>query len=137
MTTEIPKYECNNPTCSLGAVGRPGHFTGGITPQALNVLTGRPVEDFTADNEGEEWGEGVCPNCGKAGTLVPDEPHVVTDNVDPHQDLHDEVAARVADPSDPLDADGAQDAVLQLIAAGDPTPEPTPETKDEEEDVDA
>jgi hypothetical protein len=53
-------YFCENPACSLGAVGSPGRFTGGITPEQVRLLTGNP--------EPEDHGEGVCPNCGKPGT---------------------------------------------------------------------
>lgn len=116
MTTELNKYECNNPSCSLGAVGHPGHFTGGITPASLNVLTGQPVESFGEETEGEEWGEGVCPNCGQKGTLT-DEPHIVTDNTDPYQHLHDQVAARIADPDDPITKRTAQSTVEAMITA--------------------
>jgi hypothetical protein len=52
-------YECKNPACSLGAVGVPGRFTGGITKEQATLLTGNPDP---------EHGNGVCPNCGKAGT---------------------------------------------------------------------
>ena len=49
-------YRCENPACSLGAVGAPGHFTGGITYDQAYMLTGNPESVY---------GEGVCPNCGK------------------------------------------------------------------------
>jgi hypothetical protein len=52
-------YQCDNPACSLGAVGEPGHFTGGITKDQVTLLTGNP--------EPEHHGKGVCPNCGKPG----------------------------------------------------------------------
>lgn len=65
MSKKTPTvYRCDNPVCSLGTVGAPGHFTGGITPDQVNVLTGKPVEHL----EPHEHGEGVCPNCGKPGT---------------------------------------------------------------------
>lgn len=51
-------YVCENPACSLGAVGEPGRFTGGITKQQASLLTGNPDPDH---------GQGVCPNCGKPG----------------------------------------------------------------------
>ena len=53
-------YRCENPACSLGAVGAPGRFTGGITPTGYLLLTGNPYPGDTT--------EGVCPNCGKPGT---------------------------------------------------------------------
>jgi hypothetical protein len=51
-------YECTNAACSLGTVGNPGRFTGGITKEQATLLTGDPDP---------EHGAGVCPNCGKAG----------------------------------------------------------------------
>lgn len=60
-------YECTNQACTLGKVGEPGHFTGGITADQVNLLTGTPVESL---EEGADYGEGICPNCGKPGTEV-------------------------------------------------------------------
>lgn len=58
MSKDPAVYVCENPACSLGAVGFPGHFTGGITDVQALSLTGNPEA---------EHGEGVCPNCGKPG----------------------------------------------------------------------
>lgn len=55
---EPTTYSCENPACSLGQVGAPGRFTGGISPEGAFVLTGDPDA---------EHGPGVCPNCGKPG----------------------------------------------------------------------
>jgi hypothetical protein len=55
-------YQCTNPACSLGTVGAPGHFTGGITKEQVTILTGNP--------EPKEHGEGVCPNCAQPGKEV-------------------------------------------------------------------
>jgi hypothetical protein len=52
-------YQCENPACSLGAVGEPGRFSGGITKEQVTLLTGEP--------EPNDYGHGVCPNCGKPG----------------------------------------------------------------------
>lgn len=52
-------YRCENPACSLGAVGQPGTFTGGATKEFVTLLTGDP--------DPEHHGKGVCPNCGKPG----------------------------------------------------------------------
>lgn len=52
-------YRCENPACSLGAVGQPGLFTGGATKEFVTTLTGDP--------EPEHYGKGVCPNCAKPG----------------------------------------------------------------------
>ena len=59
-------YECTNPACSLGTVGAPGRFTGGITDAQVTMLTGKPADSL---KDGEH-GDGVCPNCGKAGREV-------------------------------------------------------------------
>jgi hypothetical protein len=52
-------YRCENPACSLGAVGHPGLFTGGATKEFVTLLTGDP--------DPRDHGPGVCPNCGKPG----------------------------------------------------------------------
>jgi len=57
-------YLCKNPACSLGTVGSPGRFTGGITADQLHVLTGKPAEKLKS---GEDYGAGFCPNCGQKG----------------------------------------------------------------------
>jgi hypothetical protein len=57
-------YLCNNPACALGSVKQPGRFVGGITPEALNLLTGQPVEQM---KKGVDYGSGFCPNCGEQG----------------------------------------------------------------------
>lgn len=57
-------YRCENPACTLGTVANPGRFTGGITSEQVNVLTGRPVESL---KKGEDYGDGFCPNCGQQG----------------------------------------------------------------------
>jgi hypothetical protein len=58
------KYECTNPACSLGTVGEPGRFTGGITNEQLHLLTGQPLEELKS---GTDHGPGFCPNCGQKG----------------------------------------------------------------------
>ena len=63
MSKQPTVYRCENPSCSLGTVGAPGHFTGGITAEQVTVLTGKPAESL----KDSEHGEGVCPNCGKPG----------------------------------------------------------------------
>lgn len=89
-------YHCDEPTCTLGARGETGRFTGGITPEGLNRLKGTPVEACTPENEGELWGEGVCPNCGEATSPAGDEYAVhepLPPGDDPLQHLHDLAAA--------------------------------------------
>lgn len=54
-------YRCENPACSLGAVGQPGLFTGGATKEFVTLLTGNP------DPDKDSYGNGVCPNCGRPG----------------------------------------------------------------------
>jgi hypothetical protein len=56
----MKSYKCENPACSLGAVGEPGTFTGGISAEQAHLLTGAPLENVT-------HGDGYCPNCGKPG----------------------------------------------------------------------
>lgn len=56
-------YQCENPACSLGAVGEPGRFGGGITKEQASLLTGDPDP---------EYGNGICPNCGKPGKEIED-----------------------------------------------------------------
>lgn len=115
-SVKLTKYRCENPACSLGVVGEPGHFTSGATPESLNVLTGNPVESFEDDKAGETHGEGVCPNCGKKGTAT-DEDHVVMEGSDPFEHLHEQVAARVADPDDKTTVANAQ-SVFEQMAKG-------------------
>lgn len=52
-------YLCKNPACTLGTVGEPGRFSGGITKEQVTVLTGDP--------DPKDHGAGYCPNCGKKG----------------------------------------------------------------------
>lgn len=56
------QYQCDNPACSLGTVGQPGVFTGGISKTQVTLLTGDPNP--------EDHGRGVCPNCGKPGKEI-------------------------------------------------------------------
>lgn len=61
-------YRCDNvDRCALGARGEPGYFTGGITAEQSNVITGKPVD---AMEEGVDFGLGICPNCGESGEAV-------------------------------------------------------------------
>jgi hypothetical protein len=57
-------YVCKNPACSLGTVGNPGRFTGGITAAQKQLLTGEPLENF---KDRKDFGQGFCPNCGQPG----------------------------------------------------------------------
>jgi hypothetical protein len=47
-----PMYHCSK--CNL-------NFTDGAEPANVVNLTGKPEESL---EEGEDYGEGVCPNCG-------------------------------------------------------------------------
>lgn len=60
-------YECHNAACSLGTVGNPGTFTGGMEKEAKHLLTGQPVDSLEKD---KDYGEGVCPNCGQKGKVA-------------------------------------------------------------------
>ena len=57
-------YLCENPACVLGTPGAPGRFTGGISKEQVNLLTGRPVDQLKS---GDDYGPGFCPNCGAKG----------------------------------------------------------------------
>lgn len=105
-------YRCENPACPLGSLKQPGLFTGGITANQVFVLTGRPEDTL---EEGEDFGEGFCPTCGVEGEKegVHEE---LPEGDDPYDDLHQLVAARVADPADKLTADTAQDELHVLVA---------------------
>jgi hypothetical protein len=114
-------YNCVNPACVQGSRKDPGRFTGGITADQVNVLTGEPVENLV---EGEHYGEGFCPTCGEKGVPVtpnPDEGESDVhefrdDKVDPFQDIHNKVASEVLDPEKPeVTTDTAQDRVDELI----------------------
>lgn len=57
-------YECENPSCTLGTVGAPGRFSGGMSQEAKHLLTGQPIDDL---KKGDDYGDGICPNCGQKG----------------------------------------------------------------------
>jgi hypothetical protein len=57
-------YLCDNAACTLGSVGNPGRFSGGMTKDQKHLLTGQPVDDLKS---GEDFGAGICPNCGQKG----------------------------------------------------------------------
>lgn len=67
MAETLIMYQCTNGSCPVGSTSEPGHFTGGITADQVNLLTGSPVEGL---KEGTDFGEGICPNCGKKGAEV-------------------------------------------------------------------
>ena len=60
-------YECTFQACTLGTLGQPGRFTGGITAEAVTLLTGKPPEH---QEKGVDYGEGICPNCGQKGKAI-------------------------------------------------------------------
>jgi hypothetical protein len=60
-------YECTNEECILGVKENPGYFTGGITAAQNSMKTGKSEEEM---EEGKDYGEGVCPECGKPGEVV-------------------------------------------------------------------
>lgn len=64
MSKKKELYHCLNKACTLGTIHQPGRFTSGITAEQKHLLTGAPVDSF---EEGEHYGEGVCPNCGEKG----------------------------------------------------------------------
>src|SRR5437870_887762 len=110
--TSLKLYRCENKTCTVGPRSEPGYFTGGVTANQVVLLTGRPLESLV---DGVDYGEGICPNCATKATPTKDR-HVSVVGEDPHQHHHDAVAARVADPADPLTVDGAQEALEELVS---------------------
>lgn len=59
-------YVCHNPACTLGSIHDPGRFAGGMTAQGKHLLTGAPPESL---KEGDDYGDGICPNCGQKAEL--------------------------------------------------------------------
>jgi hypothetical protein len=66
MADKAPQlYVCKNiPACALGTPNQFGRFTGGMTADQKHLLTGHPLEALV---EGEDYGEGFCPQCGEEG----------------------------------------------------------------------
>ena len=60
-------YECRNSACSLGFAKDPGRFTGGMTAEQKTLVTGEPVDSL---KKGVDYGDGICPNCGREGKAV-------------------------------------------------------------------
>lgn len=99
-------YECHNTACTLGVRSEPGRFSEGATAQQITLLTGNP--------EPENFGPGVCPNCGEVGVeagtdSAPHEGH------DPYQPLHDEVQRIVEDPDNKATGDDAMLILMDLV----------------------
>lgn len=105
--TKLVIYSCKNKACPLGGKEE-GRFTGGASQELAISISGDPEAIY---------GEGVCPNCGKEGTKTKDEHVIVKKDGDPHQDLHDEIHARVLDENDPLTQDQAQAELTKLVEA--------------------
>lgn len=105
MSEKLRRYRCENRACPLGSRSDPGFFTGGITAEQALMLTGDPDAPH---------GDGYCPACGEKA--VADGHHRSAEGTDPYDELHQEVAARVADPDDPLTAEGAQSVLHELVA---------------------
>lgn len=57
-------YQCTNSSCTLGSREDAGLFTGGISKDQVTILTG------VAEPPKEDYGQGICPNCGRAGKEV-------------------------------------------------------------------
>lgn len=64
MASDPQVYVCTSEGCVLGTTDNPGKFTGGISSGQKFVLTGQPEDQ---QKEGQDYGEGICPNCGKPG----------------------------------------------------------------------
>lgn len=61
----MKSYKCSNKDCPQGARGEPSFFSGGMSAAQKTMLTGEPEENL---KEGTDYGEGICPTCGKKGT---------------------------------------------------------------------
>src|SRR3954469_22380226 len=101
---DVTVYECRNSSCSLGSRKDAGRFSGGASQQLVMTITGDP---------NAKYGDGVCPSCAEPGKKVGTD--TLAKGKDPYQPLHDEIAARVADPNDELDKDNAQAALHAMI----------------------
>jgi hypothetical protein len=82
----------------MGEPGQSAYFTDGMTQAQKALKTGMPVEQM---EEGKDYGEGICPECGTPGTAVEEtfEPLV---GDDPYNELHQEALAQVAPAIDEL-----------------------------------
>ena len=66
MSKATTLFRCKNSSCPLGTANEAGGlFTGGRTAEQATLVTGKPAEHL---EEGKDFGDGVCPNCGHAGT---------------------------------------------------------------------
>jgi uncharacterized Zn finger protein (UPF0148 family) len=91
---------------------QPGHFTGGVTAEQVSAVTGKPLDSLVED---KDFGTGFCPNCGTKGKK--DGVHeTLPKGKDPYDDLHQQIAERVEDPSDKLTMETSQDALEALVA---------------------
>jgi hypothetical protein len=81
-------YECTNEECILGVKDTPGYFTGGMTAAQNTMKTGKSAEEM---EEGKDYGEGVCPECGTPGKAV-EEFHAL-EGEDEFEGQHEEAGA--------------------------------------------
>jgi hypothetical protein len=108
----VTVYRCENEHCTLGSRTEPGLFSSGLTQEGYFIVTGNPE-----GVEGEDYGEGICPNCGKRGVVSHDETPAV--GKDPYQNVHKAVNSRVLDPDDELTAEAAQDELTRIVEGRD------------------
>lgn len=116
--TATQVYECHNPICTLGSRTEPGLFSGGMTAAGRNLLTGEPVEHMT---DGQDFGEGICPNCGAVGTAAADSDgkslmHTSLVGSDPYDELHRQLAGKIQDET--ITSDQAQASLEETAKAG-------------------
>jgi hypothetical protein len=81
-------YECTNESCILGVQENPGYFSGGITATQANLKTGKAEDEM---EEGKDYGEGVCPECGTPGTELGE--LVTLEGEDEFEGRHEEAGA--------------------------------------------
>jgi hypothetical protein len=103
-------YKCTNKACIMGEPNQPAYFTDGMTQAQKSLKTGMPLEQM---EEGTDYGEGICPECGKPGTLVGEEFESLVGD-DPYEELHQGAKAQVQ---------GELEQLRERYEAGDVTDE--------------
>lgn len=85
-------YKCTNENCILGEPGQPAYFVDGMTQSQKTLKSGMPLEQM---EEGTDYGEGVCPECGTKGEAMGENFESLVGE-DPFDELHQEAVAQVS-----------------------------------------
>lgn len=85
-------YKCTNNTCVLGQPGQPAYFVEGMTQAQKALKSGMPIEQM---EEGTDYGEGVCPECGTKGEAMGENFESLVGE-DPFDNLHQEAVAQIS-----------------------------------------